>query len=463
VANQTTKTGLWGIVFYAVAMNFGIRWLATAAAVGPVSLPIWIAAGLLFLAPLSIATLELSARFPHEGAVYAWSAKTLGPMAGFLCGWLYWACNLPFFTGLLVFIINLAARPIGGPFGLWLLTPLGMFCTASLIALIIAALHTRGMGSGQWLPVAGAVASLALWGFLVWCAVSLGFGVGSATDFGQQTYLPKFDANGAILWSTMVFAFGGAEGVALLRNDVTGGVKQIAKALIWVGIFLCAAYMAGTVSMLMIMPADQASRLGGLPEALDLALGALGLSVLSPFVVALLAFALLGQLSAWFGAAARLPFAAGLDRGLPKIFAFRDAKTGAPVTAIWLQTALVILILAISQAGQSLRGAYDFIISMSVISYTLPFVFLFAAFFVAQARPAATLDWQTPGGPKWARFIAIVGLIVALSAIAGSLLPASDSPADLRAVSKLLWATAAMIGAGFCLYCWRFLAKKDPS
>jgi len=45
------KAGLWSIVLYGTAMNFGIRWLATGAATGPVALPVWILAAALFLIP----------------------------------------------------------------------------------------------------------------------------------------------------------------------------------------------------------------------------------------------------------------------------------------------------------------------------------------------------------------------------------------------------------------------------
>src|ERR1700761_4519879 len=90
------KAGFWAIALYATSMNFSIRWLATGAATGPVALPIWVLAAILFLIPLVIATLELSARFPQEGAIYAWTRKTQGNFAGFMCGWIYWACNLPY-------------------------------------------------------------------------------------------------------------------------------------------------------------------------------------------------------------------------------------------------------------------------------------------------------------------------------------------------------------------------------
>src|SRR5215468_7674260 len=96
----------WDVILYGVSMNLGIRWIATAAASGPASLPIWLIAALVFLAPLVITATELVSRSDGEGAIYAWTRDAFGPFAGFLCGWIYWLSNLPYFCGLLFFVIE---------------------------------------------------------------------------------------------------------------------------------------------------------------------------------------------------------------------------------------------------------------------------------------------------------------------------------------------------------------------
>src|SRR5258708_28940439 len=98
-------------------MGFSIRWLPYAAAAGPASLTMWLAAVAGFMIPLVIATAELVGRFPGEGGLYGWARETLGPFVGFLTRSLYWTSNLPFFSGLLYFILNTlgpAPRP-GAP------------------------------------------------------------------------------------------------------------------------------------------------------------------------------------------------------------------------------------------------------------------------------------------------------------------------------------------------------------
>ena len=442
----TKKVGLWDIVLYATAMNFGIRWLAVGAATGPVAIPIWVIAAVLFLVPLSMATMVLSDKFPGEGAIYAWTRETMGPFAGFLCGWIYWACNIPFFCGLLVFIVNLAGRSIGGEAGHLLTQPTGVLVASSLILIVVGWMHSRGIAMGKWLSSGGAVVSIGLLLFLTGAGFYFNATVGSATNFATASYVPKLDANAAILWATMVFGYGGAEGVALLRNEAKGGAATIIRALVLVGVGLAAAYVLGTAGMLMILPQDTASRLDGLPGAMDVAVAKLQVAWLSPWLSGGLALVMLGGLSAWFGAAARLPFAAGIDHMLPAFIGKRDATTGAPYVAIWLQTGLTVAITIFSQAGvKTLAAVYDFIVQMSTLSYTLPFLFLFIAWWLADVRPRS-------------RSISVLGFLVSLSAIICSFVPAPGT--GWGSTVKLAIATVVMLVSGAGLYGLYLLRRK---
>ncbi|MGN6209685.1 APC family permease [Asticcacaulis sp.] len=459
------KTGLLGITLYAAAMNFSIRWLATGAATGPVALPIWIAAAFLFLIPLLTATLELSARFPEEGAIYAWTRETQGPFAGFLCGWLYWACNLPYFASLLFFIVNLFGRSLvatgwGAPLGMIFAQPAGAFAATSLLVIIVALMHARGFGVGKWLPVIGAAMSITLLVFIIATGFYLSGRDGSATDFAAASYLPPLNANGAILWSSMLFAYAGVEGVALMRNEVKGGVKTVVRALGLLAILQTLGYAIGTGAMLMIVPQSLASRLGGLPEAIGAALDKLHLAAAQPVFLLVIGLSLLGGLSAWFGAAARLPFAVGVDRMLPAAVGRLDPKTGAPVVAIWIQALLTVAVLALSALGSTVAGAYDFVVAMGVITFMIPYLWMFAAYWIVQKRNDGGLDFRTPGGKSWALFLALLGIVMVLSAIAGSLVPSPEEPHPLMAFLKLLVASGVMIFVGALIYGAHILRTK---
>lgn len=451
------KAGFWAIALYATSMNFSIRWLATGAATGPVALPVWVLAAVLFLVPLLMATLDLSARFPEEGAIYAWTRETQGNFAGFLCGWLYWACNLPYFVSLLYFVVNLAAQalaawPATAGLGQAMTQPLGAFATSCLLLLLVTLMHARGFGVGKWLPAVGAAMAVMLALFIVGAALYLSARGGPATRFATASYTLPLDANGAILWSSMVFAFGGDEGVALMRNEAKQGVKTIIAALVALGLLQTLLYTGGTAAMLAIVPQDVASRLGGLPQALNVAMARLHAAPWFPVVLLASALAFLGGLSAWFGAAARLPFAIGVDRMLPKALGYRDPKTGAPTVSLWMQAALTLPIMALSAIGASVAGAYDFVVSMGVLTFMIPYLWMFIAYWKVQAKPADGLDFRTPGGPAAGRAIAALGLVVTVSAILGSMIPSPDAADKLATFIKLMAASAVMIGLGAFIY-----------
>ena len=100
------------LLFYLVT-GFTVRWIGTAASAGPSAVVIWLIACLAFYIPLMFTVLELSSRYPNEGGCYVWSKRAFGDFAGFITGWTYWTCNLPYFPGLFYFTAA-AALFIGG-------------------------------------------------------------------------------------------------------------------------------------------------------------------------------------------------------------------------------------------------------------------------------------------------------------------------------------------------------------
>ncbi|MDB5479672.1 MAG: hypothetical protein JWO83_725 [Caulobacteraceae bacterium] len=449
--------GFADLFFYAASMALSIRWISVAAAAGPASLWIWVLAVVVFSGPLIVATAELTTRFAGEGGVYVWTEEAFGPFWGFLCGWLYWASNLPFFSAMLVFMLNLLALAIG-PAGKALIGSPWLFTGVAVgLSIAVGALHYLGLGTGKWLSNVGGASNIVLVALLTVVGMLVFARQGSATDFARASYAPPLNADGAILWATMVFAVGGSEALAFLRNDVRGGMRTILAVLACVTLLQIAFYLAGTASMLAILTPQAATRLSGLPDALILGLKTLGLGALAPLVLIGGFLCLLGSYSAWFGVAARLPFAAGIDAVLPPAFGKRDPKSGAPVVAIAVQTAVVAVIVVLSQAGDTLKGAYDFLVAMSVLSYTLPFLFLFAVFLklqvgVARSGAAPAKAWRTPGGCRVALAVGAVGMAATIVAVLCTLVPSPDARNQLLEAAKLVFASAVLIVSGVAAY-----------
>ena len=95
--------GLRDIVLLNIAAIVGLRWLSTAAQLGPASLALWLLGLVVFFIPLGMAVLELSSRIPGEGGLYLWAKAAFGDAHGFIAGWTYWVSNLVFFPSMLLF------------------------------------------------------------------------------------------------------------------------------------------------------------------------------------------------------------------------------------------------------------------------------------------------------------------------------------------------------------------------
>ena len=273
--------------------------------------------------------------------------------------------------------------------------------------------------------------------------------------------MPALNFDTAILWGSIVFAFSGAESIAFLRNDIAGGMRTILRVLAISGVAIVFVYVVGTAAFLMILPQSDLTRLGGLPDALRVALSRVGFGHYARIAIALFAIAQLGGFTAWFGVGARLPFAAGIDHFLPPLFARRNAKTGAPVAAILLQGGLMLVMVVLSQAGSNVAAAYDFLIAMSVLTSTIPYLFMFAAYLKFARADEVAGAWRMPGGPVAALVVGAVGQCATVIAIACTLVPSSSEPHPVAAFLKIVLSTAVMLGVGLLLY-WLAARRSEP-
>jgi amino acid transporter len=166
-----------------------------------------------------------------------------------------------------------------------------------------------------------------------------------------------------------------------------------------------------------------------------------------------------GGAAANLASAARLPFVAGVDRYLPRAFGSIHPRYQTPWVAIGVYGAAGIVVALLGQAGTTVRGAYNVLVSMSVISLFLPYLFLFSAMIRMQSRPAAPGVRRVPGGKPVAILLASLGLASTAATIVLAVIPGSDEPNKPLAIAKVLGATFVLIGAGVAV----FLAAQRKS
>jgi amino acid transporter len=263
---------------------------------------------------------------------------------------------------------------------------------------------------------------------------------------------PSLRLNDIIFWSVLAFAFGGCETGSFMAEEIKNPRRIIPLALFVGGLTIAFCYIVGTICVLLALPSSEVSPLQGLVQAIAKTSERVGLPGFLPIAAFLIALSNVGSSGAYLAAVARLPFVAGVDHYLPASFGKLHPRWGTPWVALLTQAVIGAIFIFLGQAGTSVQGAYEVLISMSVISYFIPYLYLFASMFKLQGEPAGDEIIRVPGGRPAAYVLAVVGFAATLLTIALSVLPPPDEPNKALAVCKVVGGCGALVLIGVGLY-----------
>jgi amino acid transporter len=384
--------------------------------------------------------------------MYLWSKRAFGEFAGFMTGWMYWTANLPYYPGLLYFAAGNALF-IGGDRWQHLSTNSSYFIVVALGGLALGFyLNLIGLNVGKWLHNLGAIGSWLPAVMLIVMGTGAWFRFGSATHFATSTVFPSFDFKNVFFWSTVAFAFGGVEGASTMGDEIHDARRNIPRGLLIAGVIITAIYVAATSSVLVALPQEEVSGLQGFMQAMNKMAARIGLEPVAPFAALLVTISSIGGVSAWFAASSRLPFVAGVDKFLPAAFGRVHPRWQTPYIAMAVQAVLAAIFIFLGQAGTSVKGAYDFLVGMGVVSYFLPFLYMFSAVIRFQREPVGPGVMRIPGGKPVAILMAALGLATTVISSILACIPPDDEPNKVFAVIKLLGSSACLVAIGAVIY-----------
>ncbi len=444
--------GFRDLVLFYVVTGISLRWIASAAAAGPSSIAIWIGAWLVFYTPLALSVIELSSRYPHEGGIYVWTKRAFGDFSGFITAWTYWACNLPYFPAVLYFAASNALYIRHDAWG-HLSNSTTFYIVFSLVALALATLlNIFGLNVGTWLHNLGALAMWIPVGIIIAMGAIAWHRYGAATSFTFHSMTPSVQLKDVIFWSVLIYAFAGCETASLMGGEIKNARRAIPWALFIGGITVTVCYIVGTMSVLVALPSSEVGNLQGLMQAISKTATRIGFEGVIPFAAFLITLSNVGAVGAYLAAVARLPFVAGIDRFLPPAFGALHPRWKTPWVGLLTQFVFGALFVFLGNAGTSIKGAYDVLVSMGVITYFIPYLYLFAAMFKLQSEPAGPEVIRVPGGKPVAKLVAVVGFLTTSVTIALSLIPQPDEPNKLLAVIKIVGLSGLLVAIGAWIY-----------
>jgi amino acid transporter len=439
------------VLFYVVS-GISVRWTATAAAAGPSILLIWVAALVCFFLPLAASVMELSSRLPDEGGLYIWTREAFGDASGFLAAWTYWMSNLPYFSGVLYFGAASTLFAFGARAQSLSSSPLYYLGFAVFWLAVITLLNIRGVNAGKCLNNVSSLGALLPLAVLLIMAASSYVHFGPVVRYPTASFIPHWTFNNAVFWSSVFFAFGGVEAGSAMGGEIQNPRRVIPGAILIGGSVLAVSYIGGTAGLLVALPPSAVGGPDGFVNGIRTLSAHLGLAWLLVPVALFVGLNAVGGAAAYLSSTSRLPFVAGIDHYLPSAFGRIHSRYRTPWVAIGVYGLAGILVAVAGQAGTTVRGAYDVLVSMGIISYFLPYLFLFAAMIRLQSQPAGPEVRRVPGGKPVAIALGSLGLASTAMTIVLSAIPAGDEPDKAMSATKVIGGTAVLVGAGVLVF-----------
>jgi amino acid transporter len=454
--------GFWDVLLFNIATVLGPRWIAAAAHNGTSSISLWVLVAVLFFIPMAMVINELSSRYPEEGGLYVWAKEAFGDFHGFVAGWTYWIYTVFYFPGLLLASAAMSGYAAGSA-GAALAQDRTFLLAGSFVLLAVAViLNIIGLNVGKWLQNAGGVGTYLPLLILVGIAGALWFKQGSVTHFTMANMMPQWNWDTVNFWSQIAFAFTGLELVSAMSAEVRDPRRTLPRAVLSSGVLIAAIYIVGTFAVLALIPDTQVDPKSGVFQAISMGSTVLRIGFVGVLAALFASVGNAGGVGSTVAGIARVPFVVGIDRYLPQAFGKIHPRWRTPYVSILVQAVASGVVLLISQINETMRGAYQVLVDITIIIYFIPFLYMFAAVIKLVKREDRAANSQAvliPGGKAGVWSVGALGFLVVLLAMGVSMVPPGDSSNKLLFEVKLFVGAVGAILFGLVLY-WRGARAK---
>jgi len=288
--------------------------------------------------PSALASAELGAAIPDEGGAYVWVRMAFGRFAGALTSLLYWA-GTPMWLGGSVAVVAMSVY--GRFFGELSQPALYLFGAGFIgLATVGAVVPLR---YGKWLPTSGAIGQIGLLSFFT-ASVAI-YGARHGVHGIAVGDLTPTSATFIAVVPVLLYSFVGVELPSTAGEEMRNPRRDIPVAIARAGIGQALMYGIPILAVLVVLPAEQVTSLGGLIDAMKTVFTVYGGSVAVDGSVALsgagqllgwasalvFIWVLLASGSAWIMGAGRAQAAACMDGAGPRALGRISPRTGVPV------------------------------------------------------------------------------------------------------------------------------------
>ena len=239
--------------------------------------------------------------------------------------------------------------------------------TASLAAIWIAlGTNLVGMKIGKWTENIGGAATWTIGIVFAFLAAVVWMKRGPATHLD---IVPKWSFDTLNLGvATIAYAMTGLELAALMGAEIRDPERTLRRAG-WIASAFATVFYAGmTLALLVLLAPAHIDERYGLAQGGETAAAALNIPWLSPLIALIVLVTGMGQFGGIGSSVSRLPFAVGVDKLLPAAFSKIHPRWHTPHVSIIALGVVASFLLVLFQLGDTLRAAYDTLVSLMVIA-----------------------------------------------------------------------------------------------
>ncbi len=400
----------------------------------------------LFFVPAALVVAELGTAFPDEGGPYVWARLAFGRFVGALNAFLYWVEAPVWLGGSLAIVAVTVIHQFVGPLeGGWRLAVALTFVWATILVALLP------VNKGKWFTASGAVAQVLLLAFFTVSAAiyAARHGVhGIAAGDLAPAWTGFF-----VVAPVLVYSFIGFELPSSAAGEMRNPMRDVPGAIARAGTLTLILYAVPTLAILLVLPTERITGLGGLIDAMRSVFTVYGGymasdgtpvltgagHLLGSLAAAAFVWVLLTNGLAWVMSSARNQAIACLDGAGPRRLGRFSERTGTPVAMILVSglVATLVSVAAFAVSGNDADRYFAMVLGLSIALLALANLLVFPAL----VRLRRTLGhvprpFRVPGGAVGAWLASGLSTAWCLLAIAAVLFPGlglADPDASLPA------------------------------
>ena len=404
------------ILLFTICTLVGVDSIGAIAASGAEAFTWLIILGVIFFIPSGLLFAELGTAFPEEGGPYLWARLAFGRLVGAVNNFLYWITNPVWFGGTLATLAIVTWEVFfndGNVLPTW-----GFFLFGLIFIWIGTFSAILSFSVGKWIPISGAFARFLLLGFfsvsVVIFAIQNGVQGVHPGDFGIS--YPGFVALvGLIMFSLVGFELPNTAG-----DEMKDSQKDVPYSILRSAIVAILLYGVPVLGILVVLPTDQVTNLGGFIDAIKSVFTIYGGSiasdgtatltgagvVLGDFAAILFILCTLSSGTTWIMGSDRALAVSGYDGAAPRYLGRFSPRFGTPVRVNVLSGILSTAVLYMVWLMSSGNAAKYFfaVLSIAVSTTLISYIGVFPALWRLRVKfPDHPRTFRAP----WAPFLSI--------------------------------------------------------